>query len=47
MAKRNGPMDKEVVSLMCENIKSQIVDIDETVKKSPEKAIRFIHNQYI
>ncbi len=46
MAKRNGPMDKTVVSLMCENIKKLPVDIDQMLKSNPDKLVRFIHGQY-
>ncbi len=44
MKKRNGPMRKTVVSLMCNNIKDQAADIDHW---DDEKAIKFIHSQYL
>ncbi len=47
MSKQNGPMDKTVVSLMCENIKKLPVDINEMVRTDPERAVRFIHGQYL
>lgn len=40
-------MEKTVVSLMCDNINKQLVDIDEMVIRIPEQAIHFIHGQYI
>lgn len=39
-------MDKTVVSLMCENIQKQSVDLDEMIKEDSEKVILFIHGQY-
>ena len=39
-------MERTVVSLMCENIRSLAIDVDELVKVDQEKAIRFIHGQY-
>ena len=47
MAKRNGPMKRKVVSLMCANIKKQRVDIDKMVEFDREKAIRYLHNEYL
>jgi hypothetical protein len=46
MKKLNGPMKKEIVCLMCENIKSQNVDIDKLAIEDPEKAIEYVHGQY-
>ena len=40
-------MEKMAVSLMCENIEKQQVDVDEMAKRNPEKTIRFIHRQYL
>jgi hypothetical protein len=39
-------MDKKALSLMFQNIKSQLIDIDKLVQDNPEMAIQFIHNQY-
>lgn len=40
-------MEKKIVSLMCENIKKQLVDVDEMAKKDPKEAIAYIHEQYL
>lgn len=39
-------MEKEIVSLMCQNIRSQFIDIDEMVQNDPERTIEYIHGQY-
>lgn len=39
-------MDKEIVSLMCEKIKEQSVDVNQMVRDNPEKAIVFLHGAY-
>jgi len=46
MKKRNGPMRKEIISLMCKNLDDELVNVDEMVKKDSKKAISFIHGQY-
>lgn len=46
MKKRNGSMEKRVVSLMCDKIRNLKVDIDEMAYRAPENLIRFIHDQY-
>ena len=40
-------MEKKIVSLMCENIRKQSVDVDEMAKEDPKKAIAYIHEQYL
>lgn len=47
MKERNGPMDRKIVYLMCENIKHQSVDVNDMIRESPEDAISFIHTQYL
>lgn len=39
-------MDKEIVYLMCENLKEQSDEIDKMAVFDREKAVRFIHGQY-
>lgn len=46
MKRLNGNMDKTVISLMCENIKKQSVDVDEMARQDAEEAIKYIHRQY-
>ena len=46
MENRKRPMDKTVVSLMCDKIRNLKVDVDEMAYKQPEKCIRFIHECY-
>jgi hypothetical protein len=46
MKRQNLPMEKEIVSLMCESIKKQNIDVDEMALSNTEKAIEFIHGQY-
>jgi len=40
-------MDKMVISLMCKNIKEKQVNVNELAKESREKAIMFMHDQYL
>lgn len=40
-------MDKTIVSLMCENIEKQFVDVNKMVLDNTEKAIQFIHGEYL
>jgi hypothetical protein len=46
MEKRNRPMKKNVVSLMCDNIKNLKIDVDEMAYRAPDQLVRFIHGQY-
>lgn len=40
-------MRKKIVYLMCKNIAQQSVNLDEMINEDPDKAIHFIHSQYI
>lgn len=39
-------MDKATVSLMCQRLREQCVDVNKMVFDDPELAIDFIHGQY-
>ena len=46
MKKLNGYIKRETISLMCENVRRLVDDIDQLVIENPEKAIKIIHGQY-
>jgi hypothetical protein len=40
-------MEKNIVSLMCKNIKKQGINLNEMLENDCEKTIDFIHSAYI
>lgn len=46
MKRRDEPMDKMTIRMMCDNINKLKIDIDEMAYNNPEKCVRFIHGQY-
>ena len=39
-------MDKTAISLMCQKLREQCIDVNRMVIEDPDSAIDFIHGQY-
>ena len=46
MKERNGPIRKEIISLMSQIIREKSVDLDRMVFEDEQAATEFIHDQY-